>query len=77
MYRLTVFLLVLLLLYQSFEGCETVKPARNSHFPGWDLTLVLDFVCWPPFEPVQTADLKCISLKTAFFVGNCICYACK
>lgn len=43
------------------KGARWLRPARNPHFPGWDLQLVLDFICLPPFEPLQTADLKWIS----------------
>lgn len=49
------------------KGARWLRPAHNPHFPGWNLLLILDFVCLLPFEPLQKTDLKLISLKKVFF----------
>ncbi len=54
----------------SFLNGETrLRPPCKPHFPGWDLPLVLDFHCSPPFEPLQAADLRWMSLKAVFVLA--------
>ena len=36
--------------------------------PKWDLSLVLNFLCQEPFEPIAEADLKFVTWKTVFLV---------
>lgn len=43
------------------KGARWLKPACNPRFPQWDLLLMLDFVCLPPFQPLQILDMKLIS----------------
>lgn len=51
------------------KGARRLRPARKPHFPGWDLPLVLGFLCSPPFEPLQAADLRWTSLKAVFLLA--------
>lgn len=53
------------------KGVRQLRPACNPHFPGWDLPLEL--VCLPPFNHLQAADHKWVSLKKAYFVGHHFC----
>lgn len=46
-----------------------LNPARTPHFPVWDLSLVLAFLCTSQFEPLQSIDIKWMSLKTAFLLA--------
>lgn len=51
------------------KGARRLNPARNPHFPVWDLPLVLAFLCSPQFEPLQSIDIKRLSLKTSFLLA--------
>lgn len=51
------------------KGARRLNPARNPHFPVWDLSLVLAFLCSPQFEPLQSIDIKWMSLKTSFLLA--------
>ena len=42
------------------------KPPVISKVLPWDLGKVLNLLCNPPFEPLQTATLKCLTFKTVF-----------
>ncbi|XP_077111814.1 uncharacterized protein LOC143767393 [Ranitomeya variabilis] len=51
------------------SACERSKPIKVPQIPQWDLTLVLDALTQSPFEPLQTASLKHVSLKTILLVA--------
>ncbi len=51
------------------KGARRLRPARNPHFPGWDLPLVIDFLYSTPFEPLQAADLSWMSFKAVFLLA--------
>ena len=44
---------------------STAKPL----LPSWDLSLVLDALCGPPFEPLESLDLGVLTLKTVFLLA--------
>ena len=46
-----------------------MHPPRAPRAPAWDLTMVLDALCMPPFEPLAQAELKWLSCKTAFLLA--------
>ncbi|XP_077141699.1 uncharacterized protein LOC143805858 isoform X1 [Ranitomeya variabilis] len=50
-------------------ACERVTPVHIPRVAPWDLNLVLDSLTESPFEPIDTASLKHLSLKTAFLVA--------
>lgn len=50
------------------KGTLRLRPPRRSRVPTWDLSLVLQALCSAPFEPLSTADISWLSLKTAFLL---------
>ena len=50
-------------------GAKRARPTTRPLFPAWDLAVVLDALCRPPFEPFDSADLKVISLKTILLLA--------
>lgn len=51
------------------RGARRLRPPSVPRAPVWDLPLVLDALCSPPFEPLAQADLKWLSCKTAFLLA--------
>ena len=51
------------------RGAWRLHPPKSPRPPPWDLNLVLDALCAPPFEPVARAELKWVSCKTAFLLA--------
>lgn len=51
------------------KGALRLRPPRTPRTPSWDLPLVLDALCGPPFEPLDQAELKWLSVKTAFLLA--------
>jgi integrase len=45
------------------------RPAHQRTVPAWDLALVLKALTEPPFEPLERADMKILSYKTAFLLA--------
>ena len=46
-----------------------MHPPRAPRVPTWDLNIVLDALCGPPFEPLARAELKWLSCKAAFLLA--------
>ena len=44
------------------------QPRQVRSYPAWDLGLVLKVLLETPFEPMQMADMKFVTWKTAFLV---------
>lgn len=51
------------------RGARRLKPPKFHRVPSWDLNIVLDALGRPPFEPLEQADLKWLSYKTAFLLA--------
>ena len=51
------------------RGVKRLRATPRPLFPSWDLAVVLDGLCKPPFEPLDTADLKVLSLKTVLLLA--------
>ncbi len=51
------------------KGAWRLRPPRVLRVPPWDLRLVLDALCLPPFEPLAQAELRWVSVKTAFLLA--------
>ncbi len=51
------------------KGAQRLRPPRAMRVPTWDLPLVLDALCRPPFEPVAQAELKWVTWKAAFLLA--------
>lgn len=50
------------LICQFMRGARRLRPVTKSLMPSWDLTVVLDALSQPPFEPLDGIDLQCLSL---------------
>nr|XP_054591823.1 uncharacterized protein LOC129156244 [Nothobranchius furzeri] len=51
------------------KGARRKLPVFRPLVPLWDLSLVLEALCHHPFEPVDGAGLKFLSLKTALLLA--------
>lgn len=51
------------------RGALRLRPPVSPRVPAWDLSLVLKALASSPFEPLAQADLKWLSLKTAFLLA--------
>ncbi|XP_073432369.1 uncharacterized protein [Dendrobates tinctorius] len=51
------------------SACQRAEPVHVPRLPAWNLTLVLDAFTQAPFEPISSASVKCLSLKTAMLVA--------
>ena len=56
---------------QFLKGARRLRPARTLRAPGWDLPMVLASLTEAPYEPIADADLRPLSLKTAFLLALC------
>ena len=56
---------------QFLKGAWRLRPARELRAPPWDLPLVLRSLTGAPYEPLDQADLKFLSLKTLFLLAVC------
>ena len=52
-----------------FKHFRKSCPPRELRTPHWDLALVLDSLRKPPYEPLDTASLKNLSLKALFLLA--------
>ena len=57
------------LIVRFLRGARRLNPPRPPSVPAWDLSLVLRALKGPPFEPLQSADPKSLSLKTALLLA--------
>lgn len=53
------------LVTEFIRGAQRLNPPRPKSVPTWDLSIVLRAFKGHPFEPLQTAGLRPMSLKTA------------
>ena len=51
------------------QGVRRLRPPPRRFFPKWDLVTVLEGLSRAPFEPLETADIKHLSLKTALLLS--------
>lgn len=51
------------------KGTQRLRPLRRDPTPPWDLALVLEALRKAPFEPLDGAELKWLSLKSAFLLA--------
>ena len=57
------------LMVNFIKGVERLRPVRKPLAPPWDLPLVLDALCGAPFEPLEAASIKWLSIKTALLLA--------
>ena len=46
-----------------------LRPPQAQRAPAWDLSLVLDALCLPPFEPLAQTELMWVSARSAFLLA--------
>ena len=51
------------------KGARRQRPARVRKAVRWDLDIVLSALARPPFEPLESASLKHLSMKVAFLLA--------
>ncbi len=57
------------LVIRFLKGARRLNPPRPPSIPSWDLALVLRAFQIAPFEPLQSADLRILSMKTLLLVA--------
>src|SRR4029434_2407088 len=51
-------------------GVRRLRVPERHLIPSWDLLVVLRALTGPPFEPLETVDIKFVSLKTALLLSS-------
>ncbi len=49
-------------------GALRLRSPVRSHVPPWDLAVVLQAFCRPPFEPVEEISDRHLTIKTTFLL---------
>ncbi len=57
------------LIVRFLKGARRMNPSRPPLVPSWDLSIVLAGLQRGPFEPLDSVELKFLSLKTALLTG--------
>ena len=57
------------LIRRFMRGVRKARPVTRSLIPPWDLSLVLGALSGPPFEPLETVEVKFLTLKTVLLVA--------
>ncbi|XDV14355.1 hypothetical protein PO909_014626 [Leuciscus waleckii] len=57
------------LIIRFLRGARRLNPPRPPLVPSWDLSVVLTALQSAPFEPLQSVELKSLSMKTALLVA--------
>ncbi len=57
------------LVVRFLKGARRLNPPRPLTVPTWDLPTVLRALKGPPFEPLQSTNLRSLSLKTALLLA--------
>lgn len=52
------------------KGATNLCPPVMHMCPTWDLSIVLDSLIGPPYEPLRTTSLRLLSCKVTFLVVN-------
>ncbi len=56
------------------RGVKRLRPLRPPSFPSWDLSVVLNGLLEPPFDPLESAFLRILTRYS--FVGIGLAWAC-
>ncbi len=57
------------LVVRFLRGARRLNPPRPPSLPSWDLALVLRALITVPFEPLQSVELKFLSMKTLLLMA--------
>ena len=62
------------------KGVHRLRPEVKPSIPSWDWALLLEALCGSPFEPIESADMKFLSYKTALLLAltsaKCLGFIC-
>ncbi len=51
------------------RGVKRLRPVRPPSFPSWDLSVVLKGLLEPPFEPLESAPVRILTLKVTLLLA--------
>ncbi|KAL0159531.1 hypothetical protein M9458_043256, partial [Cirrhinus mrigala] len=51
------------------RGALRLRPPTRPHIPTWDLAVVLEALCRPPFEPIEQIPDRLLTIKTALLLA--------
>ncbi len=51
------------------RGALRLRPPVRSRVPPWDLAVVLEALCRPPFEPIEEISDRHITINTTFILA--------
>lgn len=51
------------------HGARRLRPICRHRVPSWDLSVVLEGFSNAPFEPLESASVKLLTLKVAFLIA--------
>ncbi|KAI2650039.1 Transposon Ty3-G Gag-Pol polyprotein [Labeo rohita] len=51
------------------RGALRLRPPTRPHIPTWDLAVVLEALCRPPFEPIEDISDHLLTIKTALLLA--------
>jgi hypothetical protein len=54
---------------QWVKGLRATQPPRRQLAPPWDLGIVLTALTEKPYEPLETASIEALTIKTAFLIA--------
>ncbi len=57
------------LITRFLRGVMRLRPRVRSRVPPWDLTVVLEALCKPPFEPIEEVSERLLTLKTVLLLA--------
>ncbi len=57
------------LIIRFLRGVLRLRPRVRSRVPPWDLTVVLEALCKPPFEPIEQVSERLLTLKTVLLLA--------
>ncbi len=53
------------------RGAKRLRPVRPPSFTSWDLSVVLKGLLEPPFEPLESAPVRILTLKVTLLLALC------
>ncbi|KAI2645393.1 Sialin [Labeo rohita] len=57
------------LVVRFLHGVLRLRPLVRPHVPTWDLAVVLEALCRPPFEPIEEISVQFLTIKTALLLA--------
>ncbi len=57
------------LILRFLRGVLRLRPRVRSRVPPWDLAVVLEALCKPPFEPIEQVSERLLTLKTVLLLA--------